>query len=472
MLNNATNNHRRRNCCKKAAIALLAAATAVAVNAQTLNTLLTFSGTDGANPYLEPLVQGIDGNLYGTTLYGGSGSGTVFNITTQGTLTNLLSFDSTDGSQPTSGLLLAANGKFYGTTSSGGANGDGSIFEITAGGQLTTLHSFSGDDGSTPECTLVLSTDGKLYGTTWGGGANGLGTVFEIATNGVFKSLHSFSGTDGRWPIGGLVQASNGMLYGTTFTGGTSNFGTVFAINTKGKLKTLYNFQGLADCGQPFAGLIQGADGNLYGTTLGTEPFCAYGGVFEISTAGSLTALHTFGGATFNGDGSAPEGALVQATDGNFYGTTATGGDNNAGTIFRIVPGAGAGPVTLYSFTGAADGSNPESTLTQATDGNFYGTTRGANIGNGGTVFSLSLGFAPFVETIPTFAKAGQRVDILGTDLIGATSVTFNGVPAKFTIARPSQIQATVPAGATSGTVQVVTPNGALSSNVPFRVLP
>jgi uncharacterized repeat protein (TIGR03803 family) len=471
MLNNTTNNHDRRNCCKKAMIALLAAATAAAAHAQTLNTLLTFNGTNGANPYLEPLVQGIDGNLYGTTLYGGSGSGTVFNITTQGTLTNLLSFDSTDGSQPTSGLLLAANGKFYGTTSNGGANGDGSIFEITAGGQITTLHSFSGDDGSNPECTLVLSTDGKLYGTTWGGGANGLGTVFEIATSGVFKSLHSFNGTDGRWPIGGLVQATNGMLYGTTYTGGSSNLGTVFAITTKGKLNTLYNFQGLADCGQPFAALIQGADGNLYGTTSSTQPLCPAGGVFEISTAGSLTPLHVFGGTTFNGDGSAPEGALVQATDGNFYGTTATGGYNNAGTIFRVVPGAAPGPaVTLYSFTGAADGSNPESTLIQATDGNFYGTTRGANIGNGGTVFSLSLGLAPFVETLPTFAKPSQKVDILGTDLIGATSVTFNGVPAKFTIVWPTQIQATVPAGATSGTVQVVTPNGTLSSNVSFAV--
>jgi uncharacterized repeat protein (TIGR03803 family) len=470
MLNNATHNQGRRNCCKRARIALLAAATAVALHAQTLSTLVTFNGTNGANPQFEPLVQGIDGNLYGTTLYGASGSGTVFNISTQGTLTTLLSFDSTDGSQPQAGLLLAVNGTFYGTTSSGGANGDGSIFEITAGGQLTTLHSFSGTDGSNPACTLVLSTNGQLYGTTETGGVNGLGTVFEISTSGVFKSLHSFSGTDGRLP-GGLVQATNGTLYGTTFTGGTFNFGTVFAITTKGKFNTLYNFEGGPDCGQPLAALIQGADGNLYGTTSGTLPLCIDGGVFEISTAGSLTVLHVFGGTTFNGDGSSPYGALVQATDGNFYGTTATGGNNNAGTIFRIVPGAGAGSVTLYSFTGAADGSNPESTLIQATNGNFYGTTYGLNTGNGGTVFSLSVGLAPFVETLPAFAKAGQKVDILGTDLIGATSVTFNGVPAKFTIVSPTEIHATVPTGATSGTVQVTTPNGTLSSNVLFDVL-
>jgi|HubBroStandDraft_1064217.scaffolds.fasta_scaffold06163_4 uncharacterized repeat protein (TIGR03803 family) len=470
MLNHATNNHRRPNCCKRATIALLAATTAVAVHAQTLSTLVTFNGADGANPYFEPLVQGINGSLYGTTLYGGSGSGTVFNITTQGTLTTLLSFDSTDGSQPQAGLLLAANGTFYGTTSAGGANGDGSIFEITAGGQLTTLHSFSGADGSNPDCTLVLATDGELYGTTWAGGANGLGTVFEISTKGVFKSVHSFSGSDGKWPSGGLVQATNGTLYGTTFTGGTSNFGTVFAITAKGKLNTLYNFEGFADCGEPFAALIQGADGNLYGTTSGTLPECPSGGVFEISTAGSLTILHVFGGSTFDGDGSSPEGALVQATDGNFYGTTATGGNNNAGTIFRVVPGAGPGPVTLYSFTGATDGSNPESTLIQATDGNFYGTTRGVNIGNGGTVFSLSLGLAPFVETLPTFAKAGQQVDILGTDLTGATGVTFNGTEARFTVVSPTEIRTHVPTGATSGSVQVVTPNGTLSSNVSFDV--
>jgi uncharacterized repeat protein (TIGR03803 family) len=459
MLNNATK------------IALLTAAATVAIHAQTLNTLVTFNGTNGATPYYEPLVQGIDGNLYGTTGYGAAGSGTVFNISRQGTLTTLLSFDSTDGAQPNAGLLLESTGTFYGTTMNGGANGYGSVFEITAGGQLTTLHSFSGTDGSYPQCSLVVSASGILYGTTYGGGAHGDGTVFEITKAGVFKSLHSFSGTDGHGPMAGLVLATNGTLYGTTFTGGASNFGTVFAITTTGKLSTLYSFQGFADCGMPSAALIQGMDGNLYGTTLGTQPFCPSGNVFEISTAGSLTMLHTFGGTTLNGDGSAPGGALVQATDGNFYGTTELGGNNNAGTIYRIVPGVtGAGSVTIYSFTGAADGAIPESTLVQATDGNLYGTTHGESTGNSGTVFSLSVGLAPFVEMLPTSAKPSQKVSILGTDLIGATKVTFNGVRAKFTIVSASQIQATVPASATSGPVQVVTPTGTLSSNVPFEV--
>jgi uncharacterized repeat protein (TIGR03803 family) len=174
-------------------------------------------------------------------------------------------------------------------------------------------------------------------------------------------------------------------------------------------------------------------------------------------------------------DGSDPEAGLVQATDGDLYGTTSFNGDTyNGGTIFKITPSGML--TTLYSFCQSANpctsGEYPQAALIQDTNGHLYGTTSFGGTGYAGTVFSLSVGLGPFVETQTTAGEVGEVVKILGNDLTGATSVSFNGTPAVFKVSASSLITTTVPAGATSGEVQVVTPSRTLSSNVPFRVLP
>jgi uncharacterized repeat protein (TIGR03803 family) len=191
--------------------------------------------------------------------------------------------------------------------------------------------------------------------------------------------------------------------------------------------------------------------------------------VFKITPSGTLTTLYSFSGP----DGSSPQTTLIQATDGNLYGTTASGGANAQGTVFKITPSGTL--TTLYSFcaqSGCTDGAGPEAALVQGTDGNFYGTTYGGGANNYGTVFSLSVDLGPFVETQTTAGPVGSLVKILGTNLTGSTGVTFNGTAAVFSVSASSLITATVPAGASSGKVQVITPSGTLSSNVPFQVVP
>jgi uncharacterized repeat protein (TIGR03803 family) len=178
-------------------------------------------------------------------------------------------------------------------------------------------------------------------------------------------------------------------------------------------------------------------------------------------------------------DGSDVYAGLIQATDGNFYGTAELGGfplcsfsDIGCGTIFKITP---AGVLTtLYTFcrdTKCLDGNSPYAGLVQGTDGTLYGTTAGGGTQNQGTVFSLAVGLAPFVESVPGSGKVGVSITILGTNLTGATAVSFNGTAASFTVVSGTQITATVPSGATSGTVAVTTPSGTLNSNVPFQIL-
>jgi uncharacterized repeat protein (TIGR03803 family) len=465
------------------AVLVLWATTAIALPAQTLTTLYTFcsqSGcTDGANPYAE-LVQATNGDLYGTTQGGGTnlGYGTVFKITPGGTLTTLYSFCSqtncTDGARPYAGLVQAANGNFYGTTYSGGTNGGGTVFKITQGGTLTTLYSFCSQtnctDGDGPYAGLVQAANGDLYGTTNGGGTSGLGTVFKITPGGTLTTLYSFcsqSGcTDGAVPDAGLVQAANGNFYGTTYYGGTNKRGTVFKITPGGTLTTLYSFCSQTNCtdgADPTAGLVQATNGDLYGTAQegGAN---GYGTVFKITPTGTLTTLHRFNGT----DGATPYAGLVQAADGDFYGTTGGSGINNDGTVFRITPGGTL--TTLYSFF--TDGQYPYAGLVQDTNGDFYGTTLKGGANDGGTVFRLSVGLGPFVKIRPPYGKVGAAVKILGTNLTGATSVGFNGTAAVFEVVSSSEITTTVPAGASSGKVQVVTPSGTLSSNASFSVVP
>jgi uncharacterized repeat protein (TIGR03803 family) len=330
-------------------------------------------------------------------------------------------------------------------------------------------------DGSEPLAALVQGTSGNLYGTTWVGGSSsacsgGCGTVFKITPGGKLTTLHSFNITDGGGPYAGLIQATNGKFYGTTPYGGANSNGTVFRVTSNGTLTTLYSFcsrsQGGTKCTDgaiPVGGVVQGTSGNFYGTTGyggGSDCPSGCGTVFKITPSGKLTTLHNFDKT----DGANPSARLVQGTDGNFYGTTEYGGTGDGGTIFKITP---AGILTtLHSFT---DGYYPYAGLIQGTDGNFYGTTESGGY-TGGTVFSLSVGLGPFVEMNPTSGAVGAGVTILGTNLTGATSVKFNGTAATFTVKSKSEITTTVPAGATTGPVQVVTPEGTLSSNVPFRV--
>jgi uncharacterized repeat protein (TIGR03803 family) len=245
------------------------------INGQTLTSLYSFSRSDGGQP-VSGLVQGNDGNFYGTTTYGGPstncpfGCGTVFQISLSGTLTNLHLFSGypSDGGYPYAVLVQGSDGSFYGTTESGGANNSGTVFRISPSGSFTNLHFFSGSDGGLPVAGLVQGSDGNFYGTTEGGGANNDGTVFQISPSGTFTNLHSFSGypSDGGHPYAPLLQGSDGNFYGTTYSGGTSNLGSAFRISPGSSFTNLYFFSG-SDGGHPYAGVIQGSDGNFYGTT-------------------------------------------------------------------------------------------------------------------------------------------------------------------------------------------------------------
>ncbi len=461
-------------------VLLFCAATAISATAQTFTTLHTFDNTDGCDPWTG-LVQATNGNLYGTTnSCGATGYGTVFEITPSGTLTTLHSFDGTDGGLPYAELLEDTNGNLYGTTNEGGGagGGDGTVFEITPKGTLTTLSSFDFTNGASPYAGLLQVTSGKLYGTTWQGGNgnldscgfDGCGTVFEITLSGALTTLYSFcsqSGCpDGNGPQAALVLATTGNLYGTTTAGGAGGYGTVFKITPSGALTTLYSFcsqSGCPDGHTPYAGLVQATNGNLYGTTNEGGTSGNYGTIFKITPSGTLTTLHSFDYT----DGSWPYAGLIQATDGNFYGTTVGGGASGYGTVFKITPTGTL--TTLHSFD-YTDGADLQGELFQGTNGTFYGTTQNGGANGVGTVFSLSVGLRPFVEALPTTGNVAAAVKILGTDLTGASSVTFNGTAATFTVVSRSEITTTVPTGATTGKVKVVTPSRTLVSNVNFRV--
>jgi uncharacterized repeat protein (TIGR03803 family) len=377
-------------------VLVVLAARGVNANAQTESNLYSFGGSpDGANPEA-PLVQGSDGNFYGTTYFGGTstncnvGCGTVFRISPSGSLTNLYSFGtvSNDGNFPSAGLVQGSDGNFYGTTQFGGTIDDGTVFRISLSGSYTNLHSFLGSpiDGKFPSAGLVQGSDGNFYGTTEYGGTNDDGAVFRISPSGSYTNLYSFLGSpiDGKFPSAGLVQGSDGNFYGTTQFGGTNDDGTVFRINPSGSYTNLYSFGTVSNDGvYPLAGLVQGSDGNFYGTTIQGGAY-GYGTVFRISPSGSYTNLYAFG--TVSNDGNFSSAGLVQGSDGNFYGTTYFGGTIDDGTVFRISP---SGSYTnLYSFNSSPnDGSKPLAGLVQGSDGNFYGTTTFGGINDNGTVF-------------------------------------------------------------------------------------
>jgi uncharacterized repeat protein (TIGR03803 family) len=479
----------------------------------TFTTLASFDGADGFDPYAA-LIQGTDGNFYGTTGGGGTphcfgpggsiaGCGTVFKITPAGQLSTVHSFhgghDSptggTDGAFPYAGLTLGTNGNFYGTTYGGGANGYGMAFVMTPAGVESTLYSFCSlpncADGSFPYGGLAEGTDGNFYGTTGTGGADssgGYGTAFKLTPHGKLQTIHVFCDitgeTDAADPQAPLVLGTNGFFYGTSSSGcGADGLGTAFKMSSGGTVTILHAFgsPGYDGDDMPFSygALVQATNSAFYGTTLAGGGF-SLGTIFRVTPAGAYADLYSFcqGGYLLGcPDGSSPYSGLVQASDGNLYGTTSGCCKGSThGTIFKLppasVPDAALKTICVFGDTTCPDGEVPYAGLVQGTDGDFYGTTYQGGASGYGIVFKLSLGLPPFAKTVPTVGLAGSPVIVLGQGFTGASSVTFNGAAAAFTVnSTGTAISTSVPTGATSGKVDVVTPSGTLSTYVPFTVL-
>ena len=469
------------DCWKKACAGfLLCAATAMTASAQTVTTLFNFDGLDGSGQLYGSLIQGSDGNFYGTSAYEGkNGGGSLYSVTPTGSLVSAYSFCHSpcpNGNTPYGGLMQAANGNFYGAATYGGAYGGGTLFQITPKSGLRILESFGNGDG--PALPPMQATNGNLYGTAGGGASNG-GMIYQVSPTGVVSTFYSFCSpgcADGSG-ANGVVQAPNGKLYGVNGSGGGYGFGTFFVITLDGQLTKLHSFK--KSEGAARSPIILASDGNFYGTAGGGGANSA-GTVFKITPDGQLSVLYNFCSQPNCTDGLRPTAGLVEGSDGNFYGTTELGGAldshntciSGCGTLFQITP---AGVLTtLYDFctqTDCAAGIAPTAGLMQATDGNFYGSA-GVGVTVNGVIFRLSMGLGPFVEAIPSFSAAGNSVRILGYGLKGTTSISFNGTPATFTVLSETYIKATVPTGATTGYLTVTMPSGTLTSNVPFHVVP
>ncbi|MGA9473099.1 MAG: choice-of-anchor tandem repeat GloVer-containing protein [Terriglobales bacterium] len=466
--------------------AVFCVASALVAQAQSFSLLYGFpeDGTLGYNPFTMNMIQATDGNLYGTTESGGAGNvncnnyvdcgGTIFRITPAGSYTLLYTFcistGCPDGRSPYGGIIQASDGNFYGMTPAGGTYNDGTIFRLTPEGAFTVLHSFcdppntcNPNDGSAPGGQLLQASNAALYGITSGN------TLFKITTKGKFTLLYAFP--NGTSPQGNLVQIPSGTIYGVTKAGGVYAQGSIYKATLGGKVTTLYSFcaqQGCPDGQHPSAGLALGNDGDLYGETFAGGPD-GYGTVFKITTKGKFkfTLLHQFTGFQNGGtDGGNPIAPMVLGSDGNLYGTTENyggGGYGGTGSVYEVADGAYA---SVYGLpTDLCTLAHPYGGLVQGTDGNFYGSD------NGTCLIGFSVGLGPFVQPIPTFGKAGKtKVIIQGTDLTGATSVAFNGKSATFEVVSATEITTTVPTGATTGAVKVVTPGGTLEGNVAFTV--
>jgi uncharacterized repeat protein (TIGR03803 family) len=354
------------------------------------------------------------------------------------------------GANPQASLIQGTDGRLYGMTFSGGINSFGTVFAVKPDGTgFTTLYLFNnGNDGSGPAGNLIQGADGRLYGTAQNAGANGAGTVFATNSNGTgFTTLYSFNpanGNDGSSPAAGLIQGTDSRLYGTTFNGGANGFGTVFAVNPDGTgFTTLYSFTSGNDGANPTANLIEGTDGRLYGTAEfgGANSF---GTVFALNLNGTgFTTLYSF---TSGSDGALPSASLIQGTDGRLYGTAQSGGTIGFGTVFAVIPD-GTGFTTLYSFTDGNDGANPIGSLIQATDGRLYGTAESGGTTGNGTMFALNpdgTGFA----TLYSFTGGNDGANPQA-GLIQGTDGRFYGTTAN--------------GGAGNGTVFAISTNSAIA---------
>jgi uncharacterized repeat protein (TIGR03803 family) len=358
-------------------------------------------GADGGAP--NGLVLASNGVLYGTAQSGGAnGDGTAFSLTTDGSFQTLVSFNKTNGSAPQAALTQGADGSLYGTTESGGATNGGTVFKMTLGGILSTQASFTNVNNITPYTALTQGTNGGFYGVAENASTPGNGIIYELTPAGTLNVVYSFTGElDGNAPVGPLALGADGNFYGMTTNGGAHGHGGVFRMTPAGALTNLYSFTGGADGYNPDGALVQGADGDFYGVTRLNviSGYTFYGTIFKISTNGVLTTLYALN-PSVTGDGTHPFAGLIQGLDGNFYGSTLLGGSANDGTVFRVSPGGSFG--TLLSFDGSDDGAEPTAAMVQDADGNLYGTTTSGGFYGKGSVFKLTITSAPEITMQPS----------------------------------------------------------------------
>lgn len=418
--------------------AALGAASPASSGAQSLDVLHRFTGYYEAEGPRAALLVAADGYLYGTTRGGGTFNlGTIFRMTPSGSVTLLHSFaGGNDGAAPEAALIQASDGRIYGTTISGGAfhvgvfSGSGTAFRLEPTGDVTILHAFGGPGDASRPSVILQATDGQFYGiadnyvlpsgeanydssvyrmtadgsvtvlhafpAAAGGRLVGLlqssnghfigtqsGAVFSMTPGGTVTSLHAF--TDA-FPEAGVIEATDGHFYGTTLTGGTFNHGTVFRLTRAGVVTVLHHFTGGPDGHAPRAALLEAANGEFFGTTLGStiSPTIPYGSVFKVTSGGVFTVLDTFGDRP---DGALSVASLVQTPAGTLYGTTLHGGISfGFGTVFTV-DGSGAVAI-LHRFAGSVEGVTPNS-LVEGTDGHFYGTTCGGGCSTPAPCFAV-----------------------------------------------------------------------------------
>ena len=435
---------------------LLAAASLL--SAQSVSTLLTFKGNNGADPLYVTFVQGRDGRLYGTTYSGGAndlGAVVKINLSDNNSIV-LHSFSGTDGSNPGGGLTLATNGSYYGTTVMGGAHGFGVLYSITSSGTLSVLHSFAGgSDGEYPYGPPIQAVDGNFYGATSGTpDSSDEATIYKLTSTGAYSVIYTFNSSTTGVGVYGLVQGSDGLLYAVANVGGANNCGTVVKLTIAGVLKESHGFSCSIGPHYPVAPPVLASNGTLYGTTPSGGAH-GQGTIYDISGLFGVNVLYSF--TDIPGDGDNPNAGLVQANDGNLYGVTYYYSQvfswNLAGT-YTAYPGY------VYGDTVA--------NLMQDTNGLFYGVSGGN--GGDGFVYSFDNGLSPFVAFVKSQGAIGATAQILGQGFTGSTFVTFNGVPASFTVDNDTYITAAVPAGASTGPVVVTTPTATLTSNKNFTV--
>jgi uncharacterized repeat protein (TIGR03803 family) len=477
-------------------LVLAVAVLTAAAHAQTYTVLYNFSpGTksgDPANPqYTGIIAQGQDGNLFSTTPVGGTlcgFCGVVFKMTPSGALTHVFDFNTPNGAgyTPFSGLTLGKVGNFYGTTEAGGTFNAGTVFKISASGNLTRLYEFGTckypcKEGISPKAPPVQGRDGDFYGTTphsSDGTDNGI--VYKITPTGKYTPIYAFDGVSGGNPNDPLTLGTDGNFYGTTAKGGKSfqptcwdssaTCGTVFKITPGGKVTFLYKFDKTHGAG-PLGPLVQASDGNFYGTTSAGGNANGDGVIFKITPQGKFTLLYALNGSV---DGKQPSAGLTQVTDGNgntiaLYGATQAGGSKGYGTLFKV--SLSGGFTRLYDFDNTT-GRTPEITLMQNTTGILYGETVDGGSDGAGVFYSLNDKLPAFVSLVSTAGKVGDPVDILGQGFNGTTAVSFNGKAAKFKVVSATYLTATVPSKASKGSVTVKISSGTLTSNHIFVVIP